>query len=276
MRKLLIALVIAILLFALLVVLYIQNHEPEKGALTLYGNVDVRQVNLSFRVPGRVNLMPFEEGDLVKKGDLVGELDAQPYLDQLRQAEAAMESARLNLANAEKLLERRFSLKGDGSISEEDYENALTSRDMLKASFKQSEAASGVNRTNLNDTRVYAPIEGTILTRIREPGSQVKEADPIYTLSILSPVWVRAFVSEPDLGNIFPGMKADIMTDGGRVYKGQIGFISPVAEFTPKTVETTKLRVDLVYRIRVTADNPDHFLKQGMPVTVKLHEHAGA
>jgi HlyD family secretion protein len=67
-------------------------------------------------------------------------------------------------------------------------------------------------------------------------------------------------------------MEADITTDmpHGKVYKGKIGFISPIAEFTPKTVETTQLRTDLVYRLRIYVDNPDFHLKQGMPVTVKL------
>ena len=75
---------------------------------------------------------------------------------------------------------------------------------------------------------------------------------------------------------IYYGMPVEIYTDiqdsveGGPVYTGQIGFISPVAEFTPKTVETTRLRTDLVYRIRVYANNPDQYLKQGMPVTVKV------
>ena len=84
--------------------------------------------------------------------------------------------------------------------------------------------------------------------------------------------WLAAFVSERDLGRIYPGMPAEVHTDtpGGKIYKGQIGFISPVAEFTPKTVETTQLRTDLVYRLRIIVENPDRFLKQGMPVTVKL------
>lgn len=271
MRKIVIILFTGIILLALLWMFFFRDREGEHGTLTLYGNVDVRQVNLSFRVPGRVTQMPFEEGDLVQKGTLVGELDPQPYLDQVRQAEAALESAQVNLQNAQLLLDRRINLKGDGSVSQEDYENALASRDMLRAGLKEAEASLGVMRTNLNDTRVFAPIEGTILTRIREPGSQVREADPIYTLSILSPVWIRAFIAEPDLGKIYPGMPAEIFTDGSKTYQGHIGFISPVAEFTPKTVETTRLRVDLVYRLRITVDNPDHFLKQGMPVTVKLY-----
>ena len=77
-------------------------------------------------------------------------------------------------------------------------------------------------------------------------------------------------MSEPDLGRIQPGMMAEVRTDSGGVYKGQVGFISPVAEFTPKTVETRELRTALVYRLRIIVDNPNGGLRQGMPVTVTL------
>ena len=123
--------------------------------------------------------------------------------------------------------------------------------------------------------KAYAPNDGIILT-IREPGSVVREADAVYTLSLISPIWIRAFIAEPDLGIVFPGMEAEIYTDTkkGTPYKGHVGFISPVAEFTPKTVETTQLRTDLVYRLRIIAENPDQGLRQGMPVTVKLYRNS--
>jgi HlyD family secretion protein len=109
-----------------------------------------------------------------------------------------------------------------------------------------------------------------VLTRVREPGAIVAAGEPIVNLSLSSPVWVRAYIEEPDLGRIQAGMKATVSTDAGRRYNGQIGFISPVAEFTPKAVETKSLRTSLVYRIRVIVDTPDDGLKQGMPVTVNL------
>lgn len=269
---LLFILVFVIILLILFFVLYYTSRQEEKR-LILFGNVDVRQVDLGFRVSGRVIVMPFQEGDTVTAGVLLGVLDKQPYADQVKQARATIESIKTNLLNAEKVLQRRQELIGSGSVSKEDYDNALASRDALAANLRQAEASLGVSMTNLQDTEVFAPNHGVILTRIREPGTVVKEGDPIYTLSLTNPVWIRAFVTEPQLGEIYFGMPADIYTDtqGGRIYHGHIGFISPVAEFTPKTVETTQLRTDLVYRIRIIADNPDEFLKQGMPVTVKLH-----
>ena len=246
--------------------------QADRDSLTLYGNIDVREVDLGFRVSGRVAQMFFEEGDLVPAGVLMGTLDTSPYEDQVREAEASVVSNKISLQNAELVLKRRQELIGNGGVSQEDLENIQTTRDVYASNLKQSEASLGVALTNLQDTKVFAPTAGVILTRIREPGTVVKVGDPIYTLSITHPVWVRAYVSEPELGLVYPGMAAEVYTDtpGGKVYRGKIGFISPVAEFTPKTVQTAQLRTDLVYRLRIYADNPDHGLRQGMPVTVKL------
>ncbi len=240
--------------------------------VTLYGNVDVRQVDIGFRVFGRVAAMPFEEGDFVSKGSCMASLEENPYADQLREALAAAKAVRFSLENAKTIYQRRKALIAEGGVSQEEYDNALSAKNVLQEELKQARAALGVAAVNYCDTRAYCPADGTILTRIREPGTVVLQGEPVYTLSVISPVWIRAYVPERLLGEIYPGMEGDILTDTrhGKVYRGKIGFISPVAEFTPKTVESTELRTDLVYRIRVYADNPDWGLKQGMPVTVKL------
>lgn len=248
------------------------NKTSDAEGIVLYGNVDIRQVDLGFRVSGRVLTMLFQEGNLVKEGELMGVLDKQPYEDQVKQAQAHIESVKANLANAITTVKRRENLIGSGGISQQDIDDATSSRNILAANLQEAQAELGVAQTHLEDTELYAPADGTILTRIREPGTVVREADPIYTLSLLSPVWVRAYVSEKQLGLIYPNMPAEVYTDtpGSHPYQGHIGFISPVAEFTPKTVETTQLRTDLVYRLRVIVDNPDYGLRQGMPVTVRL------
>jgi HlyD family secretion protein len=83
---------------------------------------------------------------------------------------------------------------------------------------------------------------------------------------------VRAYVTETDLGHVRPGMKATVMVDAfpGRGFAGWVGFISPVAEFTPKTVQTSDLRTSLVYEIRVFVKDPGDELRLGMPATVHL------
>lgn len=96
----------------------------------------------------------------------------------------------------------------------------------------------------------------------------------VLTLSLTQPVWVRAYVSEADLGKAVPGSEMTLYTDSrpGKPYHGKVGFVSPTAEFTPKSVETTDLRTDLVYRLRVIVSDPDDALRQGMPVTLHFSQ----
>jgi HlyD family secretion protein len=100
----------------------------------------------------------------------------------------------------------------------------------------------------------------------------VSPQKPVFSLAIIDPKWVRAYVSEPDLGKVRPGMTATVAVDSfpDRRFDGWVGFVSPVAEFTPKTVQTEELRSSLVYEVRVfVKDEADH-LRLGMPATVYL------
>jgi len=274
MKRFFIFILILIVLAAISFVAYDYFKTKRNGGeLILYGNVDVRQVDISFRVAGQVSELLFEEGDVVPKGSLMATLDQSPYDSQARQAEANVKTLKANFDNAEIILKRRQELIGEGGISQEDLNNAQSTYDQLSASLNASEASLSIALDNLRYIKAYAPTDGIILTRIREPGTVVRESDPVYTLSLASPVWIRAFVDEVHLGQVENGMDAEITTDNpnGHSYHGKVGFISPMAEFTPKSVETTHLRTDLVYRLRIYIDKPDSGLRQGMPVTVKLH-----
>ncbi len=272
-KNIIIILLSVFLILSLGTSFWFYNQKIENNSdMILYGNVDVRQVDISFRVSGQVNKLYFQEGDLVKEGDLMCSLDKTPYDSQLKEASAIKESIRIQLENSEILLKRREELIKIGAVSMEDLDNTRASRDELKENLKQAEANYRVALDNLSYTNAYAPTKGIVLTRIREPGTNVNPTNPVYTVSISNPVWIRAFVDEPNLGAVHYGMEAEVYTDvkGGKVYKGKIGFISPVAEFTPKTVQTTELRTELVYRLRVYVDQSDNELLQGMPVTIKL------
>ncbi|HEX4839891.1 MAG TPA: efflux RND transporter periplasmic adaptor subunit [Rhabdochlamydiaceae bacterium] len=273
MKKNILIVIVILALTAIIIVLIDRAYTEKKDInhITLYGNVDVRQVDIGFRVSGQVKQLLFEEGDKVSEGSLMCSMDDTPYDSQLKEASASAESVKANLENAEILLKRRLELIGIGAVSQEDLDNAEARRDQLISDLEAAEANIAIAKDNLSYTKAYAPTNGIILTRIREPGTVVNPADPVYTLSVSSPVWIRAYVNEPELGKVHYGMAAEVYTDTGRKYSGTVGFISPVAEFTPKTVESTQLRTDLVYRIRVYADNPDNQLVQGMPVTVKLN-----
>ncbi len=247
-----------------------QKKDQVDGGLTLYGNVDIRELTLGFRVSGRLAQMRLEEGDRVTPDQPLAVLDQQPFKDDLAVREAQVRETEASLANAEKNYRRRASLVKNGSVAISDFDQALASRDELKARLDTAKAQLALARTSLEDTVLTSPSPGTVLTRVREPGAIVASGDVVYTISLDNPVWVRTYVEEPDLGRIYPGRKVRVFTDSGREYEGQIGFISPRAEFTPKTVETAALRTDLVYRLRVVVNAPDQGLRQGMPVTLSL------
>lgn len=291
------------------------------GTLTLYGNVDIRSVNLGFRVPGRIASMPVDEGARVKEGDVLARLDAQPLIDALNaaeaqrgvagaelekrkngnrsqdiaQAEALVAQRRAALAQAKADDERRTELVKSGAVSQAVYlathaaylaaeaqlraaEESLSLQragwrvEDIAASTAQSAQATAQRdkaRTDLADATLYAPSDGTILTRANEPGAIVAAGETVFVLTIDRPMRVRAYVAEADLGRIAPGMNVLVTTDGNaKTYHGTIGFISPAAEFTPKTVQTQDLRTQLVYRLRVIVNDPDELLRQGQPVTV--------
>jgi HlyD family secretion protein len=117
-----------------------------------------------------------------------------------------------------------------------------------------------------------APIDAVVRSRLVEPGEMASPAKAAFTLAITDPKWIRAYVSDPDLGAVREGLKATITTDAfpSRPFQGWVGFISPTAEFTPKTVQTEELRSSLVYEIRVFVEDPDDQLRLGMPATVRL------
>ena len=294
----------------------------QKEGLLLYGNVDIREVEMAFRQSGRLRVMNYEEGDGVREGDLLAELDDQPFREQLKQAEAQVQEAHANLekltngyrpqeiVQAEELvrqteaalnfangeLQRQESSVESGATTRQTRDQARNSRDQSKAqwgSAKQDlsikkegsrrediaaatarlEGAKAIleeARTAFLDTHVLAPADAIIQARIREPGSMVGPTSPVYSLALRNPVYLRAYVNEADLTLAVPGASVAIQCDGcSKTYHGTIGFISPRAEFTPKTVETTDLRTDLVYRVRITVQDADQGLRQGMPVTIR-------
>ena len=253
--------------------LYVQKQQELRSSsdlIVIYGNVDIRDVSLGFRVSGRIAEVLCEEGDRVVQGQVIAVLDKKPFEDDVALYTALLEEAVVTRNKAEKPFLRRAQLTKIGAISTEERDDAEAVLSEAQAQVKSAEARLAQAQTRLDDTQIYAPNDGIILTRVREPGAVVAVGEPVYSLALDTPVWVRTYIDAPNLGNIFSGQKAVVLTDAGREYAGHIGFISPQAEFTPKTVETAQLRTDLVYRLRVIVANPDKSLRQGMPVTVRI------
>ncbi|MEJ2723588.1 MAG: efflux RND transporter periplasmic adaptor subunit [Deltaproteobacteria bacterium] len=296
----------------------------EAREIILYGNVDIRQIQLAFHATGRIRQLLVQEGDHVKSGELVAEVDPLRYEasvaraaaevaarkqtlarllagsrpEQIREAQARVKAAEAKWEDAKLVYERTERLFRDKTVPKQKLDDAQAARESARADLdadrqaltlaikgpreediaaaraqvKASEAALRLAERELADTKLYAPTAGVIQDRILEPGDMAFPETPVFTLALSNPVWVRAYVSEPDLGKVAPGMKAYVTTDSfpGKVYRGWIGFISPTAEFTPKEVQTSELRTKLVYRIRVYACNPENELRLGMPVTLKI------
>jgi len=296
--------------------------DDPNAALSLSGNVDVHQVELAFRVTGRISEMNVQEGDRVSAGRTLGQLDRVPFatdvaaatadvaqaqaqldktqrgyrVEEIAQARATVAQRAADLANARVSLQRQQQLVAAGLVTHQQIDDAETrvqmseaqlaaARDQLtlelhgsriedidtqKAMLASAQARLEKAQTALSDTTLLAPSAGIISVRAREAGAIVQAGQTVYTLTLNDPVWIRAYVPQPRLGHIKPGMAVGVSIDSmpGKRYDGTVGFISPDAEFTPKTVQTDQVRDDLVYRIRVIAIDPDDVFRQGMPVTV--------
>lgn len=301
---------------------YYYYQSKKDVTLTLYGNVDVRTVNLSFRVSGQLKSLEVDEGARIVAGDKLGQLDDEPYINALNQAKGIRDSvlaqlmlkesgylpqeiAQINaevdqkqsaLQYADTFYKRQQRLASLHVISANDLDSAKSNRNQAlsalnaaknklkqytngfrqeeitaaKGEWLQAEAAVAQAELDLKDTILIAPSDGTVLTRTIEPGTNINAGSNVFSVTLTDPVWVRAYVSEPYLGNAIPGTKVAIYTDSrpNSPYHGTIGFVSPTAEFTPKNVQTPDLRTDLVYRLRIIVDDADDALRQGMPVTI--------
>jgi HlyD family secretion protein len=222
---------------------------------------------------------------------------------ELLQAEARLAAAEVDVANAEQVIERLRTTSASGASSAQDLDDAQASLDVARARLRIEEASLSLAREGprtediaqaratldalraelarlhrrLADSELRAPSVGVIQSRLLEPGEMASPSRPAFTLALTDPKWIRAWVPEPELGRVALGMQARVRSDsfGGREYEGWIGFVSPVAEFTPKTVETSELRTRLVYELRVFVEDPADELRLGMPVTVDIDPSGG-
>jgi HlyD family secretion protein len=143
-----------------------------------------------------------------------------------------------------------------------------------RARAAQAQAAVALAETQLDHTRLVSPMAGVVLSHNIEPGEFVAAGTPVVTVADTVHVWVRAYLDQSDLGRVRHGQKVVVRTDSfpGRDFAGTVGFIASEAEFTPKTVQTPKERVKLVFRLKVDVENPKDELKPGMPADVVIPE----
>jgi HlyD family secretion protein len=221
--------------------------------------------------------------------------------EEIAQARANVESAKADAVNARQQYERLKTVFGGSAgraVSQQDVDSAKAALDVAtaklavnqkaldlavagprqedvaeaEARLRADEAQLALLRQQLADAQLVAPVGAVVRTRLMEPGEMASPQKPVFSLAITDPKWVRSYVSEPDLGKVRPGMAASVAVDSfpDRRFDGWVGFISPVAEFTPKAVQTEELRTSLVYEVRVFVKDPSDALRLGMPATVYL------
>ena len=295
--------------------------------LDLHGNVDLRQVNLSFNNNERIAAVLVQEGDRVHKGQALARLDTsrlEPQVAQIEaqaaaqravverfhdgnrpeeiaQARANLQSAVADSVNARQQYQRLVDLTkstSGGAVSQQDVDIAKAALDVAdakvavnqkalelevagprrediaqaEAMLRADEAQAAFSRQQLADAQLLAPCEGVVRSRLMEPGEMASPQTPVFSLAVIDPKWIRAYVDEAHLDNVHPGMAATVTVDSfpDRRFNGWVGFISPIAEFTPKDVQTEELRTSLVYEIRVFVKDPGDELRLGAPATVHL------
>lgn len=147
-----------------------------------------------------------------------------------------------------------------------------------EAQLRGAHAQLALLQHDLDETQLRAPQDAVVRSRLLEPGDMASPQRAVYAMAITDPKWIRVYVNEPQLGLIKPGMHARVSTDSHpeQWVDGQIGFISDVAEFTPKAVQTTELRTALVYEVRVIVKDADNRLRLGMPATVRIARNDSA
>ncbi|MFZ5569064.1 MAG: efflux RND transporter periplasmic adaptor subunit [Thermodesulfobacteriota bacterium] len=384
-KRLRIAIPIGVVIAVIIVwnVFFRNGNNPDR--ILLSGNIEVNQVDMAFKIPGRLAERTVDEGDRIVRGRPLARLDAadqqllmrkaaadleyaRAVLDELtagsrpeeiKRAEARMKQAgfllkeletgsrsqevaegeaelqravaaqqaaasRRNLARAE--LERFQAVYQEGGISRQAFDSyhtgfetaqnrldeaearVLSVRQRLsmikegprdekirqaRAAFEQAQAeydlvkegprretiaqsraraaaaeeALNLYKQQLADTELIAPFDGVVLSKSAEPGAYLNPGTPVMTVAEMDRVFLRAFISETDLGRIKHGQSAEIATDAypGKVYPGRVSFIASQAEFTPKSVQTFEERVNLMYRIKIDLENQHGELKPGMP-----------
>ncbi|WP_447976955.1 HlyD family secretion protein [Candidatus Nitrospira bockiana] len=231
-------------------------------------------------------------------GAALAELEAGSRPEEIAQAEAVTRRAKADLDRLRADLARVKTLYEKDSISVQDFDAARTAVEMAEARYRealeqqrlvtkgprkerieraraqlqQAKEALALAETRLGYAALTSPLDGLVLSHHIEPGEYVAAGTPIVTVGDLEHIWLRAYINETDLGRVKVGQAAQVRMDSypGRIYHGRLTFIASQAEFTPKSVQTEKERVKLVYRVKITVDNPNMDLKPGMPADAEI------
>lgn len=231
--------------------------------------------------------------DAAAAGERLNELRAGYRVEEIAKARASVDLANAEAERASADVVRLRDLYENGVAAKRDLDVAVAGDKTARARVREAETqlslftrgyraeqiaqasaahdaateALAAAETRLTYANLRAPLGGVVLTKNVEPGEHVAAGTPVVTIAQLSSVWLRTYVDERDLGRIKLGQHVRVTTDSlpGKNFDGRIAFIASESEFTPKTVQTDKERVKLVYRVKIDIPNPRFELKPGMP-----------
>lgn len=282
----------------------------DDGAISASGTIEGTDVNIAAEVPGRVRERRVDEGSRVDRGDTLVIIDDTDYQIQLRQAAANEDAAdaqyRLTLEgprkediaqaeiafkNAEEDFKRMEGLLASHSVSQKQYDDARARNNAAQQAYqklvtgsrrdeiaaaraRREQAAAQVEQLQkkIRDCSVLAPSGGVVTLKSIEPGELVTVGANLLRITYLDNVKLTIYVSEPDLGSVRLGQRAKVTIDtyGSKSFVGTVKYISQIAEFTPKNVQTREERAKLVFAVKLQIDNPEGILKPGMPADATL------
>jgi HlyD family secretion protein len=257
---------------------------PLEGFAEGNGRIEATEVDIATKFQGRIAEILFDEGDLVKAGQVVARMDTESLEAQLRQAEAKLQQAMKEKAYAEAIVKQRESecnlakrnlmrvekLYVNGNISLEEYDQARARHETAVASCaaaeaQVAEAESAIEaaraeteriKSDIDDSILETPISGRVQYRLAEPGEVIPSGGEILTIISLSDVYMTVFLPEKEVGRVAIGAEARIVADTAPdiAVPAWVSFVSPKAQFTPKEVETTSERQKLVFRVKIQID----------------------
>jgi HlyD family secretion protein len=265
-----------------------------------YGNFEATEVTISSEANGKIEFLKAEEGNVIDKDVVVGQIDTiQLYLNK-QQLTASINTIYSKSANVlsqrsvlneqlkttlieQKRIKNMFDesaatkrqldeVNGKVSVLQQQIKSVATQNAPIINEVKSIELQIEKINDQLKKAKIINPIKGTVLAKYAEPNEITAFGKPLYKIADLSEMTLRVYFSETQLASIKMGQQVTVSidnNDGTKSYKGIISWISSSAEFTPKVIQTKEERVNLVYAVKVMVKN-DGSLKIGMPAEIKL------
>ncbi len=288
---------------ALLLLLFSCNNENAEP-FAYNGRLDADVVRLSAQLAGTIDSLTVDEGDAVQQGQLLVKIDDRRVKWQLKQQQEQLAEIEANLQSLQAKMEQvqarlKFSLQtlkktqamhNEGVATQQQVDELQSNVDVLQAQLKeiqlnkqriaskrtQLKAAMELTKLNIKDARVLAPFKGLVINRFVHRFELASPGLPLLEIADLSHLEATIYVPLKELNAVKIGQKGEVHIDGTeRTFTARVKWISPEAEFTPKTILTRETRTALVYAVKLDVPNPEGILKIGMPVEVIFKQQNG-